>query len=119
MKNIKEELESNELLRSDLGPFREENVDEWRSYSLVLPQYGAKIMAASTGTAVRGLRHGQFRPDLIIGDDLEDQATTKTRESRDKTYKWLTGEVIPAGDHTTRLVIIGNLLHEDSLIMRL
>jgi predicted phage terminase large subunit-like protein len=31
----------------------------------------------------------------------------------------LTGEVVPAGDRNTRLVIIGNLLHEDSLIMRL
>jgi hypothetical protein len=29
------------------------------------------------------------------------------------------GEVIPAGDRNTRLIIVGNLLHEDSLLMRI
>ena len=79
----------------------------------------SRITAASTEQSIRGLRHNQYRPDLIIGDDVEDLASTKTRESRQKTYQWLTGEVIPAGDQNTRLIIIGNLLHEDSLLMHL
>ena len=29
------------------------------------------------------------------------------------------GEAIPAGDRNTRLIIVGNLLHEDSLLMRI
>lgn len=82
-------------------------------------KHNARITAVSTEQSVRGLRHNQHRPDLIIGDDLEDIASTKTREGRNKTYEWLTGEVIPAGDRGTRLIVIGNLLHEDSLIMRL
>lgn len=45
--------------------------------------------------------------------------STKTREGRDKTYHWLRGEIIPAGDRNTRLIIVGNLLHEDSLLMRI
>lgn len=118
MMNLRRELESNALLKSDLGPFQEEN-NEWGSSSLVFSRLGARITAVSTEQSVRGLRHNQYRPDLIIGDDLEDIASTKTREGRDKTYQWLTGEVIPAGDRDTRLIIIGNLLHEDSLLMRL
>src|SRR5665213_1310977 len=118
MMNLRRELEGNALLKNDLGPFQEEN-NEWGSASLVFSNLNARITAVSTEQSIRGLRHNQHRPDLIIGDDLEDLASTKTREGRNKTYQWLTGEVIPAGDRNTRLVVIGNLLHEDSLIMRL
>lgn len=117
MKNIKEELESNDLLRADLGPFKEEN--EWQSYSVVIPRYNARIVCASYEQGIRGLRHRQYRPDLIICDDVEDLESVRTQESRDKTYRWLTGDVVPSGDQNTRLIIIGNLLHEDSLLMRL
>jgi len=118
MMNLRRELEANQLLTDDLGPFQEES-DEWGSTSLVFSKLNVRITAASTEQSIRGLRHNQYRPDLIIGDDLEDLASTKTRESRQKTYQWLTGEVIPAGDKDTRLVIVGNLLHEDSLLMHL
>lgn len=118
MMNLRRELESNTLLKNDLGPFQEER-NEWGASSLVFGRHNARITAVSTEQSVRGLRHNQHRPDLIIGDDLEDIASTKTREGRNKTYEWLTGEVIPAGDRSTRLIVIGNLLHEDSLIMRL
>ncbi len=118
MMNLRRELESNALLKNDLGPFKEES-NEWGATSLVFAEHNARITAVSTEQSIRGLRHNQYRPDLIIGDDLEDIASTKTREERNKTYEWLTGEVIPAGDRTTRLIVVGNLLHEDSLIMRL
>ncbi|MBU0649543.1 hypothetical protein KJ969_05645 [Patescibacteria group bacterium] len=118
MMNLKRELESNQLLKNDLGPFQEES-DEWGSSSLVFSNLNARITAASSEQSIRGIRHHQYRPEIIICDDVEDLASVKTRESRQKTYQWLTGEVIPAGDRNTRLVIVGNLLHEDSLIMRL
>ncbi len=118
MMNLKRELESNKLLKDDLGPFQEES-DEWGSASIVFSKLNVRITAASTEQSIRGLRHNQYRPDLIIGDDVEDIASTKTKESRQKTYQWLTGEVIPAGDKDTRLIIVGNLLHEDSLLMHL
>lgn len=118
MMNLRRELESNALLLNDLGPFQEES-NEWGSSSLVFANMDARITAVSTEQSIRGLRHNQHRPDLIIGDDLEDLASTKTREGRNKTYEWVTGEVVPAGDVDTRLVIVGNLLHDDSLLMRL
>lgn len=118
LQNIKAELERNPLLRSDLGPFREES-NEWGSLSLVLSNYEAKITAASTEQSIRGMRHGAYRPDLIVCDDVEDLASVKTLESREKTYRWFTGDVVPSGDRSTRVVVVGNLLHADSLIMRL
>lgn len=118
MMNIRSELEGNDLLKKDLGPFQEES-DEWGSYSLVFNKSGARITVASTEQSIRGIRHNEHRPDLIICDDVEDVQSTKTREGRDKTYQWLYGEVIPSGDRKTRLIIVGNLLHEDSLLMRI
>jgi len=118
MVNIKNELENNELLKNDLGPFKELS-DEWGLATLVFPKLNARISIASYEQSIRGIRHGQYRPDLIIGDDVEDLNSTRTREGRDKTHRWLTGEVIPSGDRNTRLVIVGNLLHEDSLLMRI
>jgi predicted phage terminase large subunit-like protein len=116
--NIKRELETNELLKKDIGPFQEVN-DEWGSTSIVLSNFDARIAVASTEQSIRGLRHGQYRPDLVICDDVEDLNNTKTRESRDKTSQWLTGEVFPVGDNFTKYIIVGNLLHEDCLLMRL
>lgn len=118
MANIKRELESNELLKADIGPF-EEVSDEWGSNSIVISKYGARITVASTEQSIRGLRHGEHRPDLVICDDVEDLNSVKTREGRDKTFQWLVGEVLPIGDQDTKIVIVGNLLHEDSLLMRL
>ncbi len=116
--NIKREFETNEILRKDFGPL-EETSDEWGSTSLVLTKYGARISAASTDQSIRGIRHGENRPDLIIADDVEDMMSTKTREGRNKTFDWFTGEVLPVGDQGTKVVTVGNLLHEDSLLMRL
>ncbi|MBU1557791.1 hypothetical protein KKC45_02410, partial [Patescibacteria group bacterium] len=118
LSNIKSEMENNNLLKDDLGPFEEPD-DEWRSTSIVIPKYGARIMVASTEQSIRGIRHKSHRPDLIIFDDIEDLSSTKTIESRDKTFRWLSGEVLPAGDLNTKVVVIGNLVHEDSVIMRL
>jgi len=117
LSNLKAELEANDLLRADLGPFEED--EEWQAHSLVIPKYGARIMTASSDQSTRGLRHGQYRPDLLICDDVEDLESVKTKEGRDKTHQWLTGEVIPGGDDDTKMIIVGNLLHEDSLLQRL
>src|SRR5439155_412957 len=86
--------------------------DEWGSNSIVISKFGARITIASTEQSIRGLRHGEHRPDLVICDDVEDLNSVKTREGREKTFQWLTGEVLPIGDQNTKLMIIGNLLHE-------
>jgi len=116
--NIKQELESNALLKKDLGPFEEPD-DEWRAVSIVIPKYDARITVASVDQPVRGLRHGPHRPDLIICDDLEDLNSVRNRDTRNKLYDWLMGDIIPLGDVNTRLMVIGTRLHEDSLMMRL
>lgn len=116
-RNLKRELETNELLKRDLGPFQEQ--DQWNSCSLVIPRYNAKIIAVSKDQSFRGIKHGRYRPDLIIADDVENSESVKTQASRDSTFNWFTNEVLPLGDKTTKTIIVGNLLHQDSLLKRL
>lgn len=113
--SLKRELENNELLRTELGPFQE---DEWNSNSIILSKFGARITHLSVEKKIRGTKHGHIRPDLIILDDIESLESVKTKENRDKTYDWLIGEVFPAGDNA-KIVIVGTLLHDDSVLMRL
>lgn len=118
LKNIKDELENNLMLIADFGPFKQID-DEWRANALLINAYGTRIACISSGESIRGIRHRENRPDLIIIDDVEDVDSTRTKEGRDKTFNWVTREVIPAGDKNTKTIIIGNKLHEDSLMMRL
>lgn len=118
LRNIRTELERNLLLRFDLGPFQETE-DEWRNSTLVLSNFNARITVISVDQSMRGMRHAEFRPDLIVCDDIEDDDSVKTRESRDNTYRWITRELIPAGDKHTRFFIVGNYLHQDAVTQRL
>lgn len=118
--NIRSELEKNELLISDFGPFKQvEATSKWSAETLYVESYDCMITAISSGSSIRGIRHKQYRPDLIIADDVEDISSTKTKEVRDKTFNWFSGEVIPTGDSDTKIITIGNKLHEDCLMMRL
>lgn len=115
--NTRKELESNRLLKGDLGPLKTEE-SQWGS-SIVLAKYDAQITFASAEQSLRGLRYKQFRPDLLIVDDIEDSDSVKTIDGRNDTYNWLTQDAIPAGDlDKMRVVLLGTLLHEDSIMMR-
>jgi predicted phage terminase large subunit-like protein len=116
--NIRYEFENNELLKNDFGPFEDKN-SEWTTSSLTLPKYGAKIIAVSAEQGIRGLRHREYRPDLLLVDDVEDDQSVRNKDSRDKTYDWFVREVIPIGDENTKIIVVGNLLHRDSLMMRI
>lgn len=116
--NVRRQLETNPYLRRDLGPIDEEK-DQWGATSIVVKKLGAKITAASVGQSVRGILHDEHRPDLVICDDLEDLDSVQTQEGRNKLHAWFTGELLPVRDRNTRFVIIGNMLHEDSLMRQL
>lgn len=118
LSNIKAELELNKLLYADFGSFASKK-GEWNSESLVLDRYSARITVVSVSQSMRGIRHRQYRPDLIICDDIEDMQSAKTKEGRDKLWQFVNSELIPSGDQNTKIVFIGNLVHEDSLMMRI
>jgi len=120
LRNIKDLIENNPILSDIFGRTVEEKIEgEWNSQSLEIPQYGAKITVTSVGRGKRGTISGFTRPDLVLGDDIEDTNSVRNKKSRDKTYRWLVKEVMPIGDKNTKFIFIGNFLHRDSALMRI
>jgi len=120
LKNIKDLLENNYMIRSIFGKFNEEFPQgEWNSQSIVLPKYGARITVSSVGKGKRGLLHGSSRVDLVLLDDIEDSDSTRSLKTRNKTYQWITREIMPLGDRKTKYIFVGNFLHRDSALMRI
>lgn len=81
----------------------------------------AKVQVFGSGKRMRGLRHGPHRPDLVIGDDLENDENVRSPEQRDKLESWLKKTVLSLGaaDDSMDVVIIGTILHYDSVLNRL
>src|SRR3989344_9314325 len=98
--NVRRQLETNGLLRRDLGPIDEEK-DQWGATAIVIRKLNARIAVASVGQSVRGVLHDEYRPDLVIGDDIEDLDSVQTQEGREKLRDWFTGELLPIGDKHT------------------
>lgn len=116
--NMRRELETNRLLASDLGPFDADEGD-FGMHSLTLKRPDAKIMMVSREQSVRGLRHGPYRPDLIILDDIEDSSSIENKDESARTYHWYQNEILTSAAENANVVIIGNLLHEKSFLMRI
>ncbi len=116
--NIKKALEENTMLAKDFGTI-EERVDPWSKYEIYIQKYDASIFAFSSEQNVRGLRFKEHRPQLIICDDLEDIESAKTEERREKLNDFFKSEVIPCGDQDSKIIVLGNNVHPDSLMNRI
>lgn len=116
--NIRQEFEQNSLLLQDFGPFSTIN-DEWSHNSLFLSYLEARITAVSTGEGFRGLRERQFRPDLVISDDIEDVQSAASLDARTKLWQLINAELFPIGDLQTKFIFLGNLVHGESALMQL
>lgn len=120
---IKEELESNPLLRQDFpevceipgikpGPMR------WREDEIVT-RNGVMVTALGASKRMRGRRNAEHRPSLIVLDDVESEQTVNSPDQREKLQNWFFRTVLKAGDNRTNFVVMGTILHHDSLLATL
>lgn len=82
---------------------------------------GCRVLAVGTGSKkIRGLLRRGARPSLIVCDDLENDEHVGTKSQRQKLEKWFTKALIPTGLEGELLtVVVGTILHADSLLSRL
>lgn len=112
--NIRVEFEENTTILEDFGPLAG---SVWRSNVLVT-KTNIKIEAIGSGKKIRGRKHRNWRPDLIILDDVENDENVRTPEQRSKLKNWFDKAVSKSGDDYTDIVYIGTLLHYDSLLAK-
>lgn len=117
MDNLRSELENNELIREDFPHITVRK--SWSRFTIVLAN-GVRIVGKSRGQNIRGIRHKQSRPDLIILDDPENLKQVQKKKNRDATETWFNAEVLSCrADTGAKVIVIGNLLHNDGFIARL
>ncbi len=95
--------------------------EPWSRGDIVLktPFGKARVIAKGAGQSIRGIVQDR-RIEFLILDDVESEATVKTKASRDALKSWFFGQAIPAIEPTTgRIVVVGTNLHYDSLIATL
>lgn len=76
-----------------------------------------RISARSSLQKLRGLKWMNKRPNLFVGDDMENDEIVLNDERRLKFKRWLFGAVLPAGSRQAKYRFIGTILHMDSFLM--
>ena len=115
---IKVELEFNQRLRVDFPEIAGQG-RVWQAATIVT-KANQKVQVAGSGKKLRGLRHGAYRPDLVVLDDIENDEQVRSPEQRDKLHDWLKKTVLPLGAAGEKcdVVYIRTILHYDSVFNR-
>jgi predicted phage terminase large subunit-like protein len=119
LETIKSELEYNPRLLMDF-PESAGTGRVWQ-VGVILTRNDVKIQVAGSGKKMRGMRHGPWRPDLTILDDIENDENVRKPEQRDKLENWLKKTVLPLGEAGGKydVIYIGTILHYDSVLSRI
>lgn len=78
---------------------------------------GFTVDGIGLDAAARGAKLDQFRPDLIIFDDIDDEQDTELKIS--KKIKSITRKLIPAGSTDLAVLAVQNLVHCNSVFTRM
>ncbi len=78
-----------------------------------------RVIVKGSEQKVRGTKWRNTRPDLVIGDDLENDEIVMNEDRRYKFMKWFYGALLPCGGDDTHFRLVGTILHLDSLLENL
>jgi predicted phage terminase large subunit-like protein len=106
------ELLYNERLLQDFGELAKANksVDDFVTLNDI------RVKSRGRGQRLRGLKHRQWRPDLIILDDLENDLNVRNPEIVQQILDWVKSAVYPALDAGGNLMVIGTILRWKSAL---
>ena len=106
------ELCRNRRIIRDFGKLGRET---WASNDFVTTN-DVRILARGRGQRVRGLKHRQHRPDLVILDDLENDLNVRNPRLVRSLLKWIVEAVYPGIAPDGSLFLIGTILARRSAL---
>lgn len=124
--NIKRELKTNKEIRKLFGDIQinvdDPEIDESFSKRSWVAFGNTFILPRGAGQQVRGLLYKNWRPQLIIVDDLEKKNELENPENRRKLKEWFHSDLEKSVDRYSdkwRIIYIDTLKHYDSLLQEL
>lgn len=114
---IKAELDANERLIEDFPDACGEG-RIWKQ-GQAITRNNVKLKCWGKRKAMRGARHGHVRPDLVVCDDLEGDENIDSAQQRAKDREWFFKALMKIGSRKTVTVVVGTILHYDSLLAQL
>lgn len=113
---IKQQLTENEQLRSlfKIVGFTKDSEDDF----ICICEDGYKFRMSAKGAEqkLRGLKWDTKRPDLIVCDDLENDEIVMNKERRAKFKRWFYAALLPSMSKSGKIMYVGTILHNDSLL---
>lgn len=116
LNDIKREMIENEDIIQLFGIQKIEKDQETDIIVRCTDGHRFRIVAKGSEQRVRGMKWRNQRPDLIVGDDLENDEIVMNPERRDKFRRWMNGAVLPILSKDGVIRIVGTILHMDSYL---
>ena len=113
---LKDVLDYSPEFRHFFGYWGMQSAKKWTNTEIELKD-GSLIICKGTGQQIRGIKHGNQRPTLLVLDDPEDENNTKTSEAMEYNLRWLLQSGVPSLDPLRgRICVIGTPQHERCMV---
>jgi len=116
LKDIKTELQNNDLLIDIYGTFFKGRVAGTEDFVCHSGEIDIRVLAVGSGTEIRGARYKNFRPSKIICDDVEHSSHVESEEQREKMESWFKEVISKIGNKHTNIEFVGTVIHQKSLL---
>jgi len=110
---LKYEITHNERFIEDFGELKG---DRWQEAEIITDN-GVMVSAYGSRNAIRGKKYREFRPDLIICDDLEKLKDVQSEIQREDLRDWFQRSLMRIGGFDAKTFVIGNFLHPQCLLL--
>lgn len=117
LKDIRAEILTNDLLFNFYNlSFMDGKKAGETDFIACCDDYQIRYLALGSGTEIRGIRFGAYRPSKIVLDDIEHSTKVFNESIRDQFEDWYNDVVAKIGDEKTNIEFIGTVLHPKALL---
>ena len=117
LSRIQAHLEANDRIINDYG--NQFVYGSWEGGDFTTKS-GVNFMGIGIEMNPRGMINDNFRPDLIIVDDVDDPQVCRNPDILDNRFEWLTGDLYGCmGSEGGLFVMLNNKIADDCLVQRM